>query len=402
MSSFYKNLSFLAASFFLVLFSYPLTRASTTTFFIESQTSKSMPMAWALAIVVLSVSITLSNKLQAKRGFHYLFKVVTLVTIFIFLGCGYFYLKGNTLFSYPLFTFKEVYIVILVHLVLAYGNSWFTREQLLKWIGPMGAAGGVGGMLGGFFTRYLSSTYGTQTVFFVGVALLLLPLFTTHFLTETIDRKYYEDKKHSSPLKSLDNEVVRKYVFLIAAIILLTQFIINIADFQFNLVFEKTITESSARTSYLGKIYSIINGLNLFLQFIVLPFALRKFSEKSLHYFIPFSYFLCILVATLWGSTYLFIPSIFFIYLKACDYSLFSSAKEILYQKLNTAQKYGAKYLTDMLVYRLAKGLIAVFLIYVQERLILNILMFSCIIIWWIVLKMIFSTREQLYEQSVN
>ena len=48
-----------------------------------------------------------------------------------------------------------------------------------------------------------------------------------------------------------------------------------------------------------------------------------------------------------------------FIIMKGVDYSLFAATKDVMYHPLLSLQKYGAKYITDMFVYRTSKALIA-------------------------------------------
>ena len=86
-----------------------------------------------------------------------------------------------------------------------------------------------------------------------------------------------------------------------------------------------------------------------------------------------------------------------FTYLKAADYSLFSSGKELLYQPLKPEQKYGAKYLTDMLVYRAGKAVVALVLIYLQSSTILNMLMFIFLLVWIFLIIRLFKLQRQLF-----
>ncbi len=87
-----------------------------------------------------------------------------------------------------------------------------------------------------------------------------------------------------------------------------------------------------------------------------------------------------------------------FIYFKSADYSIFSAGKEILYQPLTSSQKYGAKYLTDMLVYRFSKALIAAVLIYLQSSTILNMMMISFLVIWLILIVKLFKIQHKLFR----
>jgi AAA family ATP:ADP antiporter len=178
----------------------------------------------------------------------------------------------------------------------------------------------------------------------------------------------------------------------------LAQFIINIADFKFNLAFEAAVPTSDLRTAYLGTIYTWTNGLTFLFQFLILPLVLPRVSERNFHLFIPVSYLFSI-VALLLGAEIGLLPvAMLYIYFKAADYSFFSAGKEILYQPLEGPQKYGAKYLTDMLVYRSSKASIAVILIYLQSALILDMMMGVFLLIWLVVVIKLFDLHRKLFH----
>jgi ATP:ADP antiporter, AAA family len=390
---FKKNLSFFFISYFLVIFNYPLIRASTTSLFFEAYGAKSTPAAWAWAVVFLCIGIFLCNRLQKKQSVQVVFTVASVLSAVIFLAGSLSYFQGNKVFAYFSFIWKEICIVIQVHLLLGYANNYINKINFRILIGPVGAIGSLGGILGGLLTTYLSKNGGTLLVLQVGVAFVVLPLIF-FLLTQKINTSSAEQK---SPVASLDTPDLKKYVFYICAMVALAQFIINIADFKFNLAFEAAVLTADLRTAYLGNIYALTNGLTFIFQFLILPLVLLRVSERNLHLFIPLSFLIC-LVALLIAPQLGLIPvAALYIYFKAADYSFFSAGKEILYQPLQGAQKYGAKYLTDMLVYRSSKALIAVILIYLQSSSILDMMMLGFLCIWLVVVMKLFALHRKLF-----
>ena len=57
------------------------------------------------------------------------------------------YTHGIKWASYLFFVWKEIYIVLLIHLILAFCNVNFNLEQMKRLSGPIGAVGSVGGIL---------------------------------------------------------------------------------------------------------------------------------------------------------------------------------------------------------------------------------------------------------------
>lgn len=391
---FKKNLSFFFLSYFFVLFNYPLIRASTTSLFFEAYGAKSTPGAWAWAVIFLSITVYLCNRLQKKQSVQIVFTVATIASSLVFLSGSLSFFAGNKLFAYFSFIWKEICVVLQIHLMLGYANNYFSKTDFRILVGPIGAMGSIGGILGGLLTSYLSANGGTLLVLQVGVAFVLLPisflLFTKKINTVNVE--------HKSPVASLDTPDIKKYVFYICCMVALAQFIINIADFKFNLAFEAAVATKDLRTAYLGNIYAWTNGLTFIFQFLVLPFVLLKVTEKNLHLFIPLSYLFCLIALMLTPQVGVIPIASLYIYFKAADYSFFSAGKEILYQPLQSSQKYGAKYLTDMLVYRSAKALIAVVLIYLQTSSILDMIMVGFLCLWLFVVVKLFGLHRKLFH----
>jgi AAA family ATP:ADP antiporter len=397
-SVFKKNLWFFLVAYFMVLFNYSMVRAASTTLFFEAFGAKSTPAALFWSVLFLSAAIFSSSQLQKKYTVQKVFLWTSFFSTVVFLVSGLGFYFGIKEFAYATFIWKEIYIVLQVHLLLAYANVYFSKEDFKLLVGPVGAVGSIGGILGGLATSGLSQRVGTFPVLWTGLCFVILPA-TFFFFTKSVQKN--PEEKVVSPLGSLGDSKVRQYVICIAMIVALTQFMINILDFKFNLAFEAAIADSSARTSYLGSLYTWTNLATLFLQVIVLPFLLPRVSERNYHLFIPVSYLVSVLVMMTTGSSggagFLLVSvASVYIYVKASDYSLFSAGKEILYQPLKNTQKYGAKYLTDMLVYRTSKALVAAVLIYLQTSTILNGMMIGLLLIWMMMVIRLFRLQRNL------
>ncbi|WP_408098856.1 MFS transporter [Peredibacter sp. HCB2-198] len=389
------HLWFFLGAYFLVLFNYPLVRAASTTMFFEDFGAKSTPLAWLWSVAFLIVSVFLCNHLQARHSVHKVFFWASSFTTALFGLSVLGFVSGIKQLTFLSFIWKEVYIVIQIHLLLAYANTYFRKDEFKMIVGVVGAAGSLGGVLGGLLTSYLSHKWGTVFVAWFSLIFIFSPA-VLFFYTPDLAAK--NNEKPVSPMKSLKGKDIKEYVFIIAVVVMLSQFIINIADFKFNLAFEAAIPDSASRTGYLGWIYTWTNLLTFILQFLCMPLLLPRISEKTLHLFIPVSYLILTMGLILSGGTMLLPLAGFYIYLKASDYSLFSGGKELLYQPLTPEQKYGAKYLTDMLVYRASKALIAAVLIYLQSSFILNMMMISFLLVWLILVIKLFGIHRKLFS----
>jgi AAA family ATP:ADP antiporter len=390
-----KISKYIFLTYFFVLFSYPLVRSASSAIFYEAYSSNEYSFATFVSVVALMIMIGINNKFQNKYGVHKLYFGCGLLTIVALILAFIGYKSGIKEMAYVIFATKEAYIVLLVHTCLAFANAYYNLEQFKRVIGFIGAAGSLGGIIGGQLTKYLATTVGTDGVYFTSLFIILI---TVLFFLKTSDAviKGLDRKISVTPIKAIRG--VRKYVFLIASIVTLSQFVIYIADLQFNIVFEQVVTTKDARTAYLGDFYTYVNMVAIFLQFVVLPFALLKLESKQIFLFIPALYLILIFGGLSFGGGSLFLTGAVFVCMKGTDYSIFAAIKEVMYHPLFSLQKFGAKYITDMFIYRLSKAFIAIIMAQylVNEMGFLNQLQFVFITLWVAAIILLFKEQKKL------
>jgi len=233
-----------------------------------------------------------------------------------------------------------------------------------------------------------------QTVlFYTPFALVILGLIFRKTHSEQSESDLRKEAR-PSPLSSVKS--VWRYVFWLALLISLTQFAINMGQFLFNLHFEKLFESADTKAQALGQIYMSINILSLFIQVVVTPIVLKRFKSASVHTFIPALYLMVTYIGFGLSVSSFFLVGGAFVVMKGVDYSLFSAAKELLYFPLNAGQKYGAKYVVDMLAYRLSKGIVSTFLIFYQGIFLVQALLMLILVLWALTLVPLFKQRHQL------
>lgn len=352
---FKRNSLFVFLAYFCSLFSYPFIRSVAQSVFYDHYTAQDYSLATFFSVIGLIVAIFFSNNLQEKIGAQKLFGLIAGISLALLAGSYVFLENGVKIAAFFMFAIKEAYIVLIIHLILAYANATFSLEQVKRLYGPLGAFGSIGGILGGQLTRIVSSEYGVIPAFGLGLVAVVCAAFSFYGTKRMVLTK--EEQMEVSPLRSVKN--VRKYVLLIAGVVCLTQWVIFIADLQFNILFEKAFETKGERTAYLGNLYSLVNVFALFLQFVIIPWLLVRVSTRKIFFAIPVFYLALILGGIGAGGGALLASAFVFVTLKGSDYSIFAATKEVMYFPLDKIQKFGAKYITDMFVYRLGKALIA-------------------------------------------
>lgn len=381
---------------FGLLLTYPLIRSTTDALFLEHFKARNSPQVWLLSSVVLIAAISLVSKLQKKIRIQHLFLSVSIATAVLFLIGGLLQHSGQHEVLFGLYALKEAYIVMLVHMALAHLNNVVTLEQAKFVYGPLGAFGSLGGIMGGALVTPFVSNFGSQMILtYLPISLIGIGLIFS--LTRTSVSEAREQLKPTpaiSPLASV--ATVWRYVLWIAIMIALTQFAINMGQFLFNLHFEKLFLTADTKAQALGKVFMSINILSLTVQVLLTPIILKTFKTSTVHALIPLLYLLAIALGFgLMPASFLMVGGAF-VLMKGVDYSLFSAAKELLYFPLDATQKYGAKYIVDMVVYRLSKGLISTILIFFQGIFLVQALLMLILVLWALTLVPLFRQRHRL------
>jgi len=399
-------LSHLGVALFLVLFSHPLTRSTTTGLFLHYFGAKNSPLVWFYSVLGIMICVYFYDRYQKSKTISFLYNWTAWVSVVIFLLGIILLERGDRYVAYFLFVWKEAYIVLLVHMIFGLANASLTLGEAKIFYGPLGALGSLGGILGGLATSWLTNFFSSEIILGIGAIVVLLSAVSFYLargLAEVVDSTP-EDKGNAEasfgPLKSLGG--VWNYVLLLSLIIMMSQFVINLANFKFDLLFAQLVPDKDLKTKYLGNLYTFVNGVGLFMQVFLVPWLFRSFTRKTIHLLIPLIFFfLSLMGLNLLGVT-LFLISFSFGAMKGIDYSLFSAAKELMYYALNRSQKYGAKYIVDMVVYRFSKGIISVFLMFYQEVWLVDALLLLFCIIWLLLVFPLIKIDQLLESNKAN
>lgn len=368
-----KNIFVVTLTLFLAFFSYPMIRSSATALFIDSYGAKSTPWIWLSSVMFLGISVSIINILQTLYSIGAIFNTIVATSIALMGGALIASFNGVAFGSGVFAVWKEVYIILVVHLSLGYLNSVINIKTAKLVYGPLGALGSIGGVFGGLLTTTLMKNVGVFYAASAGLFVLALVILIFSFT-----QKQFLEAKDKSPITSLEGK--KAYVFSICGLIILSQFVINLANFKFNLGLE-VFESADAKGAYLGNIYSSINILSLVVQLLVIPIAFKYLKIPIVHILVPVV-FLVLIILDRGQFLGLLGTAILFVGFKGLDYSIFSAAKEMLYFPLTQKQKYGAKYIVDMIVYRASKmGISALLLVFTSLAFTQNMLLIS-VLLW--------------------
>ena len=389
--------------FFLVLFSYSFIRPVCESLFLSSWGASKMPHVWIISALATAAVVWVYNKFVVSTRPSRLFAVSNFLAVAFFLLFYLYFSAKNRGFSLMAFIVKDIYVVILIEQLWTFCDTTFSEKRAKILYGFLAGGCSIGGIVASVMTSELASVLGSKNLIFVGCGALLLGV----WLFGHANRKggavlararkkgtdnAQESEKKGSIWGGFDVVLKSKYLILICVMLMLSQFVTALIGLQFNQVLEVQVTEMDLRTAYLARFYGATNVISLVLQFGI--------SAPMLHFLgILLS---LVLVPAIMGAgslAFFFAPTMGVLFgtrlaNKSLSYSIFRSAKEILYIPLSYIEKYKGKAVIDMFIYRFAKGGIGAVIIGMQAvmtvtALRINYMVIGLIIVWILIVPLL-------------
>ncbi len=348
---------------FSILFTYEIARPTVEALYQDVYGSENEPWAWLGVAFAVTLVVGLYSKEAGKRPLQQLLPRVLLVsalTLGVLLTGLH---QGIESSSFLLYLWKDIYIVVLVELFWSIANSVFPTNAA-KWLyGLFSCIGGIGAFAGGRCAKWLSENQvGLEESLWVVAIILIGSIAFAPFVPHA---------RHTNPTKQAPDflaglRVVKasRYLGYLVAIIALSQLAITAIDYDFKIAIQAAYPDKLMRQGALADVYSIINVLALVLGFAS-GAILQAIGTKKTLIGVPLVLAACV-------GTFLVFPAYGImmaakIASKSMDYSIFRTAKELLYLPLSIAEKTQGKAIVDILTYRVAKGAASAILLIMKE-----------------------------------
>lgn len=400
--------------FFLVLFSYSFIRPVCESLFLSSWGASKMPHVWIISALATAAVVWVYNKFVVSARPSWLFAVSNFLAVAFFLLFYLYFSAENKGFSLMAFIVKDIYVVILIEQLWTFCDTTFSEKRAKILYGFLAGGCSVGGIVASVMTSELAAVMGSKNLIFVGCGALLLGVWLFVYangkgggILERAREKgavdAAEDEKKGSIWGGFDVVLKSKYLILICVMLMLSQFVTALIGLQFNQVLEVQVTDLDLRTAYLARFYGATNVIALVLQFGI--------SAPMLH-FLGLLLSL-VLVPAIMGAgslAFFFAPTMGVLFgtrlaNKSLTYSIFRSAKEILYIPLSYIEKYKGKAVIDMFIYRFAKGGIGAVIIGMQAVMAvtasrINYMVIGLIAVWILIVPLLI--KEYKKRESAN
>jgi ATP:ADP antiporter, AAA family len=262
----------------------------------------------------------------------------------------------------------DLYIVILVETFWSIVNINFPKKSAPYLYGLLCAAGTLGSMAGNAYVYKYSESIGTESLIVLVIPIMIMMSLCAISLQFALKSKTSSsapiERKNQITESSLWSSIQvvwqSKYLVWILAIVLLSQITVTLIDYQYKTILKDYFPLLDQRSQIQGMIYFSIDVGALVTQLLT-GFILIRFGAGrtlvgisaflGILALVPLFFPIFTLIAALKSSS------------KFLTYSLFKSAKEILYLPLTYREQTQGKALIDIMAYRQAKIIASILLL---------------------------------------
>ncbi len=345
----------LSALAFLLMFSYSVARPASESIFLETHGSERLPLVWLLVALGALACVTVYNRLVPGRDLAWLYGLLAAMAGLGLVALQLAWQASLPGTAYALYVWKDLYIIVLVEVYYSFCNAVFPI-RLARWVyGLFGAMGSLGAIAGNLVVGAAAARWGSWDALW----LVLPPLAASWLLAMFVARRAGVGASltagRQSPGLLAGVRIVRRsrYLLLMLLLIATVQLVVTLVDLQFNGTVERLFPDQDQRTALIGQVYAGVSVGTLLLHALTGP-ILRLAGVPLTLLAIPL--LLGAAVVSMVVAPSFFTVAAAKLASKCFDYTLFRSAKEMLYIPLSYEEKTEGKAVVDMLTYRVAKG----------------------------------------------
>jgi len=335
------------------MLSYALARPATESLFLAAHGKEGLPSVWLLIAALMVPLLIVYVRLVSSVGLLRLYLHTALWSALAFVALAAAVAAELPYVHYLLYSCKDIYIVVLIEVFYAFANAYFPIQRARWYYGLFGAIGAIGSISGNLAVGPLAKGLGAENVLWLLPPILLIVAGVARYVAR---HRPLQPPKVDAPARLGDAARVLRgssYLVLVTALIAVTQLVITFVDFSFNGIMSEVFPDTDQRAGVIGQVYAGV-AVATFAGHAITGPVLRLVSVPGTLLAIP-------LLLTAGLGLFVMVPGLATVVLvkiasKGFDYTLFRSAKEILYIPLSYAEKTQGKFIVDVFTYRVAKG----------------------------------------------
>lgn len=354
---------------FCITAEYAITKPTSNSIFIAHYSVKWLPYAWLATVPLNLLTVSLYNRFLPILGCFRLF----LITVGLTLGINLFsalFIGKIPFLPFLLYIWKDIYVLLMFQQLWSVIHSMTKMSRAKYLYGFLFGIGGLGSVLGSMVPGFFAVKIGSEYLLFSILPFYVIFIIGYYFLLK--NSKFLDLHKEDAPQKTQSKHAIEglslirtsKPLKFILLIVVFMQLSTTIMDYQFNTFLQLHFPDQDFRTQFYGRLWGVINIINLCFQFIASFLLVQFLGLKRSHLLIPGILFINA-VGYLIQPSFVMITYSFSV-IKTFDYSIFNIIKEMLYVPLKTDEKFKAKAIIDVFVYRSAKALASLVVIFLQ------------------------------------
>ncbi len=346
-----------------------ITRATANSVFLSAYTVKFFPIAWLASVPLNFLMVAFYNRFLPHLGCAKMLLLSVTIAIGINSFCA-FYLTSFTWLPFLLYLWKDIFIILMFQQLWSVIHATININRAKYLYGIVFGMGGIGSVIGSLFPGFLAVSMGSERLLLTTIPFYFLVIFAYCLALHV--REKIPSRQNISTMSKDSTDVLggmklirhSKFLIFILIIVLGMQVSSTVLDYQFNSMLEKTFSVQDLRTQFLGRFFGLVNGINVFLQFIGSFVLIRLVGLQISHLMIPVFLGLNALGFLVCPTFYVMCLS--FGSIKAIDYSIFGILKEMLYIPLKVDEKFKAKAIIDVFAYRTSKAVASLIVLCLQ------------------------------------
>ncbi|MFN2309548.1 MAG: NTP/NDP exchange transporter [Gammaproteobacteria bacterium] len=349
----------LFTNFFLIIAALYHLKPASRSIFISTLGSDNLPYVWIATAVGLGLIIGIYHKLVAR---HARIRIVLGSCAIVIAGLlGFYPLLSDSGFApaFAFYVFVDMLSVILVEQFWSLTNTLYSTDEGKRWYGLIATGGLLGGVAGGSASSTLIRHLHLETIDLLLVAagiigtLMLLTLWMGRL---GLYQEHAGVRDNGGDSRGDWRAILQhRYLFLIAAILLIAQIVEPLVEYQFMKVVEASIADREARTAYLGSFFGVLSAVAIGINLLITPLVHRWLGALGGLFAQPLS----VIIGSLWYLSQATLQAGAFLKIadRGLSYSINRASKELLYLPIDPLLIYRAKAWIDMFGYRMFKVL---------------------------------------------
>lgn len=354
---------------FCITSEYSVTKPISNSIFIAHYTAKWLPYAWLATVPLNFLVVSLYNRFLPALGCFRLFLITVGMTLGVNTLSAFF--TGEIPFlPFFLYIWKDIYVLLMFQQLWSVIHSSTKMSRAKYLYGILFGIGGLGSILGSMIPGFMAVKHGSESLLFSTIPIYTMFIGAYFFLLKSsgfLNSHKEEEQLRLGPKNAFQGfgmiKTSRPLKFILLIVVLM-QLSTTVMDYQFNTFLQERIPNQDLRTEFYGRLWGMINTINLCFQFIASFLLVQFLGLRRSHILLP-GVLLVNAIGYLMHPTFAMITYSFSV-IKTFDYSIFNIIKEMLYVPLKTGEKFKAKAIIDIFAYRSAKALASILVIVLQ------------------------------------